>query len=132
MRGNAPSLTVVKNKGELADPESRSWTRPDEYLGALARRRTARKKREPVRRRTQTDQPHFLLSTLPFLLLFGALLVITIGMVALAWPGADGARSDAVEIARGGVRPAPDGAFVIVMRPRAVAAQKDARRPSRS
>jgi hypothetical protein len=117
----------VKNKGEL-DVESRSWTRPNDYLGVFARRRTARKQREPVRRRTQTDQPHFLLSTLPFLLLFGALIVITIGMVALAWPGSQATR---VQMAQSELRAAPDGSVEIVMQPRALEVRKETRKPSR-
>jgi hypothetical protein len=77
----------MKGKGDLASSKpGEAWTRPEDYFAALARRRTARKAREP-RRRTQTDQPHFLLSTLPFLLLFAALAVITVGIVVMAWPG---------------------------------------------
>jgi hypothetical protein len=77
----------MKGKGDLTRPKAGGeWTRPEGYVTALARRRTARKAREP-KPRTQTDQPHFLLSTLPFILLFVALAVITIGMVAMAWPG---------------------------------------------
>ena len=77
----------MNGKGDLTRPKAgAAWTRPDEYVAALARRRTARKAREP-KPRTQTDEPHFLLSTLPFLLLFVALAIITIGIVAMAWPG---------------------------------------------
>ena len=36
----------MKNKGELAPPELRRWTRVDDYIGAMARRRTERRKRE--------------------------------------------------------------------------------------
>jgi hypothetical protein len=81
----------MKNKGELAGAESESWTRAEDYLGAMARHRTARQKREPIKRRTQTDEPHFLLSTLPFLLLMGALLVIAVGMMIMAWTIIEGA-----------------------------------------
>ncbi len=87
MRVYEAHCKFMKEKGDLTRPRpGREWTRPEEYVTALARRRTARKAREP-KPRTQTDQPHFLLSTLPFLLLFAALAVITIGMVAMAWPG---------------------------------------------
>ena len=120
----------MKNKGEL-DVESRSWTRPDDYLGVFARRRTARKQREPIRRRTQTDEPHFLLSPLPFLLLFGALIVIAVGFFSLAWSGSQPARQQRIEVVQRDLRPGPDDSFEIVMRPRAVAAQKDGRKPSR-
>lgn len=78
---------IMKNKGDLAPPKpGGAWTRPDAYLGALARRRTARKAREPGPR-TEPESPRFLLSTLPFILLFVALLVITVGVVIAAWPG---------------------------------------------
>lgn len=77
----------MKNKEELAPPKStRAWIRPDDYVVALAQRRTARRKRK-AGPRTQTDEPHFLLSTLPFLILMAALLVITVGIVSAAWPG---------------------------------------------
>jgi hypothetical protein len=76
------------SKDEVASPPKRgTWTQPDEYLGALARRRAFRRQREPARR-TQPEAPQFLLSTLPFLALFAALAVITVGIVLAAWPGA--------------------------------------------
>ena len=64
-----------------------SWTRIDDYFTALARRRTARRQREP-RLRTQPEAPRFSLSTLPFLALIGALFVLTIAIVIAAFPGA--------------------------------------------
>ncbi|HEX8842544.1 MAG TPA: hypothetical protein VF757_09625 [Sphingomicrobium sp.] len=77
----------VKDKGELASGKE-PWTRPDEYIGALARRRTARHSRgEKMRPRTQPEAPRFSLSTLPFLVLFGALLLIAVGIIVTAWPG---------------------------------------------
>jgi hypothetical protein len=87
MRPREAHCKFMKGKGDLTRPKpGETWTRPEDYFVALARRRSARKAREP-KRRTQTDQPHFLLSTLPFLLLFIALAVITIGIVLMAWPG---------------------------------------------
>ncbi|HEX6603807.1 MAG TPA: hypothetical protein VF027_02860 [Sphingomicrobium sp.] len=77
----------MEDKPNLTGTRPAAWTRPDDYLGALARRRTARKAREPSRRRTQPESPRFSLSTLPFLVLMSALLVITIGVIATAWPG---------------------------------------------
>ena len=77
----------MKDKGDLTEGRE-PWTRPDEYIGALARRRTARRSRgDRVRPRTQPEAPRFLLSTLPFLILFGALLLIAVGMMITAWPG---------------------------------------------
>jgi hypothetical protein len=78
----------MKNKGELAPPESRRWTRMDDYLGAMARRRTARQSREPRRVRTQPEAPRLLLSTIPFLALMGALAILAVAIMVLAWPGA--------------------------------------------
>lgn len=78
---------AVKDKGDLAAGKE-PWTRPDEYLGSLARRRTARRSRgEKVQPRTQPEAPRFSLSTLPFLVLFGALLLIAVGIMIAAWPG---------------------------------------------
>jgi hypothetical protein len=78
----------MDNKPKMAAWKStEAWTRADDYLSAMARRRTARKAREP-KPRTQPEVPRFMLSTLPFLLLFAALFVITIGIVVAAWPTA--------------------------------------------
>lgn len=76
----------MKNKGDVAPYESRNWTRPEDYLGAMARRRTARKKREG-KPRTQPEAPRLMLSTLPFFALLAALAVLTIAIVVVAWPG---------------------------------------------
>ena len=76
----------MPKKDGLAPPPARNWTQADDYMGALARRRTARRSRERGPR-TQPDEPRFSLSTLPFLLLLGALLVIAIGIAVTAWPG---------------------------------------------
>lgn len=77
----------MKDKGDLA-PGKEPWTRPDDYMGALARRRRARRSRgDAVQPRTQPELPRFSLSTLPFLVLFGALLLIAVGIMIAAWPG---------------------------------------------
>jgi hypothetical protein len=77
----------MKNKGELAPPEPRRWTRPDDYVSALARRRTARRQREPSPGRTQPEAPRLLLSTLPFLALIAALAILGVAIMITAWPG---------------------------------------------
>ena len=79
---------AMKNKGELAPPEPQRWTRADDYLGVMARRRTARHRREPRPPRTQPEAPRLLLSTIPFLALIGALAILAIGIMVAAWPGA--------------------------------------------
>jgi hypothetical protein len=79
----------VKSKQELA-PETteQSWTRPDAYFEALARRRTERRKRDPEPgARTQPESPRLLLSTLPFIALIAALGLLTIAIMIAAWPG---------------------------------------------
>ena len=77
----------MRNKGQLAPPESERWTSADDYIGALARRRTERKKREPRLERTQPEAPRLLLSTVPFLALLAALAVLAVAIMAVAWPG---------------------------------------------
>ena len=76
----------MKNKGELAPSESNRWTRIDHYLGAMARRRTSRRRREPILR-TQPDEPRALLSTVPFVGLLAALAVLAASIIIIAWPG---------------------------------------------
>jgi hypothetical protein len=76
----------MKNKGELAPSESNRWTRIDDYMGAMARRRTERRRREPIGR-TQSDEPRALLSTVPFVGLLAALAVLAAAIMVTAWPG---------------------------------------------
>ena len=78
----------MKSKEELAPPAEHSWTRPEVYFEALARRRTARRKRESgAGARTQPESPRLLLSTLPFIALIAALGLLTIAIMVTAWPG---------------------------------------------
>jgi hypothetical protein len=78
----------MKKKGDLAPPRPiEAWTGIDDYLGALARRRTARSKREPKLRRTEPETPRLLLSTVPFLVLIAALAVLAVAIMIAAWPG---------------------------------------------
>jgi hypothetical protein len=77
----------VKNKEELAPPaQARVWTRAEDYLGALSRRRAARKHREPGPR-TEPEAPQFSLSTLPFLALIGALGGLALAIMISDFPG---------------------------------------------
>ena len=89
LAGARRSCKIVESKGDLAPrPASRNWTRADDYLGALARKRTYRHLREPnAGERTQPEAPRFLLSTLPFLILFAGLAVMAIAIAVAAWPG---------------------------------------------
>lgn len=76
----------MKHKGELAPPEPRRWTRADDYIGAMARRRTARRRLQNGPR-TEPERPRLLLSTIPFIALIAALAIMTVAIVAVAWPG---------------------------------------------
>lgn len=64
----------------------RRWTRPDEYIGGLVRRRTSRGTRLPRRQRTEPEAPRMLLSTLPFVALLAALGVLSVAIMIAAWP----------------------------------------------
>jgi len=74
----------MTEEGDLA-PAKESWTRLDNYLASLARRRTARRSRSPGPR-TEPETPHFLLSTLPFLVLIAGLAVLSVAIAIAAWP----------------------------------------------
>ncbi|MEO7603328.1 MAG: hypothetical protein ABIS39_08775 [Sphingomicrobium sp.] len=69
-----------------ARDEARPWTRINEYIVSLARLRSARRAHS-VKPRTQPEEPRFVLSTLPFMLLMTALLVIAVAIFLAAWPG---------------------------------------------
>lgn len=69
-----------------APPPAQRWTHADAYLEALARRRTARRSRQP-RPRTQPEAPQLLLSTLPFAALIAVFAVLIIAFAIAAWPG---------------------------------------------
>lgn len=71
---------------DLARPGARSWARPEDYFETLARRRTARRKRED-RRRTEPVAPRLWLSTIPFFALITALGALAIAIMIAAWPG---------------------------------------------
>jgi hypothetical protein len=76
----------VKQKGDFAPTRAGLWTSPDAYVDALVRRRSSRKSRS-TENRTEPEAPRFSLSTLPFLILMAALLVIAVGIIVAAWPG---------------------------------------------
>jgi hypothetical protein len=79
---------TVKTKPPVAAPPERQWTRPDDYVEAMARKRTARRQREPRQEpRTQSDVPRAMLSTIPFLVLLGVLAVLSVAIMVAAWPG---------------------------------------------
>ena len=75
------------NDDDLSAPKVLgTWTRAEDYVRALAQRRTARRGRAP-QPRTQPEVPRFSLSTLPFLLLIGAVTLLAAAIIVAAWPG---------------------------------------------
>ena len=63
------------------------WTRVEDYVVALARRRTARHQREgrPIGR-TDVEGPRPTLGTIPFLVMMAAFAVLFVAIAILAWP----------------------------------------------
>jgi hypothetical protein len=77
----------VKPKQRVADPAPEgAWTKPETYLGLLARRRSYRRDRDD-NRRTQPESPRLLLSTVPFLALIGLLAILAVAIMIIAFPG---------------------------------------------
>jgi hypothetical protein len=77
----------VKEKQRVAiPPPPRAWTRAEDYIGAMARKRTFRRARRE-RPRTEPERPALLLSTLPFLALMGLLAVLAVAIMVVAFPG---------------------------------------------
>ena len=74
----------MKRDGLTESPAER-WTRPEEYLGAMARKRSFRRGRR-ARGRTEPESPRLFLSTVPFLALMALLAVLTVGIVIAAFP----------------------------------------------
>ena len=75
----------MKRQG-LTESETGKWTRPDDYLEAMAYKRTFRRNRRSSDR-TEPESPKLLLSTLPFLALFALLGVLAVGIIIAAFPG---------------------------------------------
>ena len=78
----------MEQKQKLASPDpGGTWTRPDAYLVAMARKRSFRRRAHAEKPRTQPESPRLLLSTMPFLLVIGLLAVVVVGVIVLAFPG---------------------------------------------
>jgi hypothetical protein len=83
------------NQDDVASrPPSRTWVRAEDYVEALARRRTARRSRGAAPR-TQPEKPRLLLSTLPFAALIVGVAVLTLSIIVAAWPHAPQSRTQA-------------------------------------
>ena len=76
----------MSHKEDLATPAPRAWTRADDYIEAMARKRTARRSRRE-RARTQPEAPRLLLSTLPFMALIMLMAVLALAIMVAAMPG---------------------------------------------
>ena len=79
-------------KKDGIDEKSKSrdggWTSVENYFVALARRRTARHKREGRRGggRMEQDGPTPTLGTIPFIVIMAAFAVLVVAIASLAWP----------------------------------------------
>jgi len=76
------------DRPRVSESATGKWTHADEYVTAMARKRTARHQREPKGPTTQGGSPRFWLSTLPYLALIGVLAVLTVAIAIAAFPGA--------------------------------------------
>jgi hypothetical protein len=77
----------VKPKQRVADPAPEgAWTKPETYIGALARKRRFRRDHAD-KPRTQPESPRLLLSTVPFLVLISLLAVLAVAIMIIAFPG---------------------------------------------
>ena len=88
LRTGEKALTVrlMKRDGLTESPEGR-WTRPEDYLGAMARKRTARRTRRRPDGIRELESPRLLLSTVPFMALLGLLGVLAVAIMIIAFPG---------------------------------------------
>ena len=75
----------MKRQGVTESPAGR-WTRPEDYLGAFARKRTFRRGRRSSER-TEPESPRLLLSFVPFVALLGLLAVLAVAIMVAAFPG---------------------------------------------
>ena len=76
----------MKGKEKTTSPGD-SWTRPDAYIGAMARKRSYRKARED-KPRSQPVAPQAWLSTIPFAAILTVLAILTAAIIFVAFPGA--------------------------------------------
>jgi hypothetical protein len=77
----------VKGKQKIANPApGASWTRPEDYISALARRRSFRRAREGEPR-SQPVSPRPWLSTVPFAAILAVLAVLAVAIMFVAFPG---------------------------------------------
>jgi hypothetical protein len=77
-------LARVKDKEKIAPPSTGSgWTRPDAYIGALARKRSYRRAREGESSAT----PRQGFSTVPLAVILAILAILVVAIMVVAFPG---------------------------------------------
>ena len=77
----------MKGKQKIANPApGASWTRPEEYLSALAIKRSYRRAREGEAR-SQPVSPRPWLSTVPFAAILAVLAILAVAIMFVAFPG---------------------------------------------
>ena len=76
----------MKREGLTESPEGK-WTRPEDYLSAMARKRTFRRTRRRPGGPSDLDSQRLLLSTVPFVALLGLLGVLAVAIMIIAFPG---------------------------------------------
>lgn len=75
----------MKREGLTESPAGR-WTRPEDYLGALAHKRSFRQ-RWRRRERGEAEASRLLLSTVPFAALLSLLGILAVAIMVTAFPG---------------------------------------------
>ena len=86
-RGVRRTYVAVKGDDKITSPlPGAGWTRPDAYVGAMARKRSYRKTREN-KPRTQPVAPAPGLSTVPFVAVLAVLAVLAVAIMFVAFPG---------------------------------------------
>jgi hypothetical protein len=71
-------------KERLTAPAARRWTRADDYVEAFGRSRSFGRRRSE---RTESETQRLLLSTIPFLALLAALVVLSVAIMVTALRG---------------------------------------------
>jgi hypothetical protein len=74
------------DNGRLAESRGPRWTRADDYVAAMARKRSARRGRAS-KQAAEPEAPRSLLGTMPFLVLIALLGVMAVAIMVLAFPG---------------------------------------------
>jgi hypothetical protein len=77
----------VKDSEKIAPPApGSSWTRPDDYIGAMARKRTYRRAREGQPRSDRATSRAGL-ATVPLAAILAVLAVLVVAIMIVAFPG---------------------------------------------